>query len=322
MRLIISIALFMAFLAAATLPAASQQSPEVKRVGVMLTSPVSSSVYLAALRDGLRERGWIEGRNVAFEPRYHEGKPERLAELALELARLPLDVIVTAAVPPTRAVKQATQTIPIVAAGATDPAGTGLVTPGGNVAAFDVLPPDAAAQQVALLREVVPALRHVALVWNGSNPASQLNARRVQEAAQVLELDVIPVEVAGPAQLDMSLANLRRQGADAIFLVATPEFLGQGKRIGQLMTATGLPSLCQEADYADVGCLIAYGANIAHMFRQSASYVDRVLKGARPGDLPIGMPKRFELAVDISTATAIGLTIPDPVLGRADRRVE
>jgi putative tryptophan/tyrosine transport system substrate-binding protein len=324
MRLIISIAIFMVLLAAAALPAASQQSPEVKRVGVLLSSPVSSSVYLAALRDGLRERGWIEGRNVAFEPRYNEGKPERLAELALELARLPLDAIVTAGVPPTRAVKQATQTIPIVAAAATDPAATGLVTPGGNVAAFDVLPPDAAAQQVALLRELVPALRRVALVWNGSNPASQLNARRVQKAAQVLALDVIPVEVAGPAQLDMSLANLQRQGAEAIFLVATPEFLAgqEGKRIGQLITATGLPSLCQEADYADRGCLIAYGANLAQVFHQSASYVDRILKGAHPGDLPIGMPTRFELAVNISTATAIGLTIPDPLLGRTDRRVE
>ena len=217
---------------------------------------------------------------------------------------------------------QATQTIPIVSAAATDPAGTGLVTPGGNVAAFDVLPPDAGAQQVALLHEVVPALRRVALVWNGSNPASQLNARRVREAAQVLALDVIPVEVAGPAQLDMSLANLRRQGAEAIFLVATPEFLRQGKRIGQLMTATGLPSLCQEADYADVGCLIAYGANLAHMYRQSASYVDRILKGTRPNDLPIGTPARFELAVNLGTAAAIGFTIPDPVFARADRKVQ
>jgi ABC-type uncharacterized transport system substrate-binding protein len=163
--------------------------PAVSRVRAS-RSDVRSPVLLAPLRDGLAERGWIEGRNVAFEPRFHEGKPERFAEFAMELARLPLDVIVTGAVPPTRAVKQATQTIPIVVAAATDPAGTGLVTPGGNVAAFDVLPPDAAAQQLALLREVVPALRRVVLVWSGSNPASQLNARRVQEAAQVLALEV------------------------------------------------------------------------------------------------------------------------------------
>jgi putative ABC transport system substrate-binding protein len=314
----ISIAFCIVLLSVAALPVASQQSPGLKRVGVMFRSPV----LLAALRDGLAERGWIEGRNVAFEPRFHEGKPERFAEFAMELARLPLDVIVTGAVPPTRAVKQATQTIPIVVAAATDPAGTGLVTPGGNVAAFDVLPPDAAAQQLALLREVVPALRRVVLVWSRSNPASQLNARRVQEAAQVLALEVIPVEVAAPAQLDMHLADLRRLGAQAIFLVTTTEFLGQGKRIGQLMTATGLPSLCQESDYADVGCLIAYGPNVAHMYRQSASYVDRILKGARPGDLPIGTPTRFELAVNVGTATAIGLTIPDAVLARTDRRVE
>jgi len=318
MRLMISIAYCGALLAAVVLPAASQQSPQVKRVGVMVRSP---DIW-HPLRDGLRERGWIEGRNVTFEPRYDEGKPERFAEFALELARLPLDVIVTSAVPRTLAVKQATQTIPIVVAAATDPAGTGLVTPGGNVAAFDVMPPDAVTRQVALLREVVPALRRMALVWNGSNPASQLNAQRVREAAQVLALEVVPVEVAGPAQLDMPLADLRRLDAQAIFLVATPEFLGQGKRIGQLMTATGLPSLCQEADFADVGCLIAYGANLTHMFGQSASYVDQILKGARPGDLPIGTPARFELAVNLATATAIGFTIPDPVLGRTDRRVE
>ena len=318
MSLKISIAFCMVLLSAAALPATSQQSPDIKRVGVMFRSPI----LLAPLRDGLGERGWIEGRNVALEPRYHEGKPERFAELAMELARLPLDVIVTGAVPPTRAVKQATQTIPIVVAAATDPAGTGLVTPGGNVAAFDVLPPDAAAQQLALLREVVPALRRVALVWSGSNPASQLNAQRVQQAAQVLALEVIPVEVAAPAQLDMHLTDLRRLGAQAIFLVTTTEFIGQGKRLGQLMIATGLPSLCQESDYADVGCLISYGPNVAHMYRQSASYVDRILKGARPGDLPIGRPTRFELAVNVGTATAIGLTIPDTVLARTDRRVE
>ncbi len=303
-------------------PAASQLAPHAKRVGLLLSSPTTSGPYLAAVRDGLRELGWIEGRNIAFEPRYHEGKPQRMGEVATELVRLPVDVIVTGGVPPTRAIKQVTQTIPIVVAAATDPAGTGLVTPGGNVAAFDVLPPEAAAKQLAVLRESVPALRRMALVWNGSNPASQLNSRRVREAAQAPALELIPVEVPGPAQLDTALADLRRLGAQAIFLVADPQFFAQRKRIGELTTASGLPTLCQESDYADAGCLMAYGANVVQMFRQSASYVDQILKGGRPADLPIGPPTRFELVINVGTAKAIGLTIPESVLVRADRRIE
>lgn len=303
-------------------PAASQLAPHVKRVGVVLSSPTGGAPYLSALRDGLRELGWVEGRNIALEPRYFEAKPQRIGEVATELVRLPVDVIVTGGVPPTRAIKQVTQTVPIVVAAATDPAGTGLVTPGGNVAAFDVLPPDAAAKQLALLRESLPALRRMALVWNGSNPASHLNSRRVREAAQAHALELVLVEVPGPAQLETPLADLRRLGAQAIFLVADPQFIVQRKRIGELTTASGLPTLCQESDYADGGCLMAYGANVVDMFRQSASYVDRILKGARPADLPIGPPTRFELVINVGTAKAIGLTIPESVLVRADRRIE
>ena len=162
-------------------------------------------------------------------------------------------------------------------ASATDPAGTGLVTPGGNVAAFDALPADAATKQLEVLRELLPALSRVAIVWNGSNPASHLNARRARDAASPA-LEVIPIEVPGPAQLEARLADLRRLGAQAIFLVADPQFFGQRKRTGELTTATGLPTLCQEIDYAEAGCLCAYGASIVDMFRQSASYVDRILK--------------------------------------------
>ena len=297
--------------------AESQQTSPLKRV-VFVRLPAPSASNRAGpleLREGLRERGWIEGKNIVIESRDAEGDVKRLAEIAAEVVRLPVDVLVTAGVPTTLVLKKATQTIPIVVV-ATDPAGTGLVTPGGNVAAFDILPADAAGRQLGVLREVVPGLSRMALVWNGSNPAGQLNARRVREAAQAAGLQVIPLEVQYPGQLDAVLAGLRDKGAQAIFLVSDPLF--DRKRVSGLTTATGLATICQERDWADGGCVVTYGADVDSMFRQSASYVDRILKGTRPADLPIGPPPRFELVINAGSAKAMGLTIPRSVLNRAD----
>ena len=302
--------------------AESQQTSPLKRVGfVWLGRPAPLAADVAKLREGLvreglRERGWIEGKNIVIESRYAEGDMKRLAEIAAEVVRLPVDVLVTSAVPTTLVLKKATQTIPIVVAAATDPAGTGLVTPGGNVAAFDVMPADAAGRQLGVLREVVPGLSRMALVWNGSNPAGQLNARRVREAAQAAGLQVIPIEVQDPGQLDAVLAGLRDTGAQAIFLVSDPLF--DRKRVSGLTTATGLATICQERNWADFGCVVTYGADVSSMFRESASYVDRILKGTRPADLPIGPPPRFELVINAGSAKAMGLTIPRSVLNRAD----
>lgn len=162
----------------------------------------------------------------------------------------------------------------------------------------------------------------MALVWNGSNPACQLNARRVRDAARNAGLDIVAVEVQDPGQLDTALAGLRDKGVQALFLVADPRFTADRKRIGELTTASGRPTVCQERDYADAGCVAAYGANIRSMFRQSASYIDRILKGARPADLPIGPPTRFELAIHAGSANAMRLTIPPSVLGRADAVIQ
>ena len=323
MRPMACIALYTFALLSAGSSVEAQQSAQPKRVGfASIGSPATSGPLVAELREGLREHGWVDGQNIVIEPRYAEGKLERLAEIATELVQLPVDVLVTGGVPPTLVLKKATQTIPIVVAAATDPAGSGLVTPGGNVAAFDVLPADAAAKQLEVLREVVPGLSRVALVWNGSNPASQLNARRASEAAQGAGLHVIPIEVQDPGQLETALAGLRDKGAQAIFVITDPRFFAQRKRIGELTTATGLPTLCQERDFADAGCAVAYGANIRSMFRQAASYVDRILKGTRPADLPIGPPTRFELAIHAGSARAMSLTIPASVLKRADAVIQ
>jgi putative ABC transport system substrate-binding protein len=264
----------------------------------------------------LRKHGWIEGKNLVIESRYAEGNLDRLDEIAAEFVRLPVDVLVTASVPATLALKKATQTIPIIVAAATDPMGTGLVTSGGNVAAFDILPANAASRQLDVLREVVPGLSRIALVWNGSNPAGQVNARRAREAAQSSGIQVLPIEVQGQGQLGAALEGLRDKGAQAIFLVSDPNF--NRKQVGALTTATKLPTICQERDWADGGCVVTYGADSRSMFRQSASYVDRILKGTRPAHLPIGPPPRFELVINAGSAKAMGLIIPPSVLKRAD----
>jgi putative ABC transport system substrate-binding protein len=299
----------------------AQQAAQPKRIGlVWLGFPTTNAPQVAELREGLRERGWIEGKNVVIESRYAEGNLDRLAEIATELVRLPVDVLVTASVPATLVLKKATQTIPILIS-ATDPAGTGLVTPGGNVAAFgDPLPANAASRQIELLREVVPGLSRLALVWNGSNPAGQLNARRAREAAQADGLQVIPIEVQGQDQLGAALAGLRDNGAQAIFLVSDPNF--NRKQVGALTTATGLPTICQERDWADGGCVVTYGADGRTIARQGASYVDRVLKGTRPADLPIGPTPAFELVINAGSAKAMGLIIPRSVLDRANAVVQ
>jgi putative ABC transport system substrate-binding protein len=301
----------------------SQQVVQPKRVGLVLSgSSATGASFAAALRDGLQENGWVEGRNISIETRYAEGKPERLGEIAAEFMRLPVDIIVTGGVPAGLALKKATQTIPIVVAVATDPAGTGVVTPGGNVAAFNLFPADSAARQLEVLREVVPALNRLAMVWNGSNPASLRNAGLVREAAQASGIEIISVDIQDLGRLDGAFADLRGSGAQAIFLVEDVQFFVQRKRIGELATASGLPAICPVRDYAEAGCLMAYGANMVDMFRQSASYVDRILKGTKPADLPIGRSTRFELVINARTARAIGMTIPQSILTRANKIIE
>lgn len=302
---------------------AAQQTGQPKRVGVMLFGSAGpSGPFIAAVRDGLREQGFVEGENVVIEPRYAEGKLERLGAIADELAQLPVDVIVTVGTPNVMAAKKATQSIPIVVPSAGSPAETGLVTPGGNVTGFDVLPADLVAKQIEVLREVVPTLSRLALVWNGSNPAAVLFAKRAQAAAAAAGMQVIPIEVQNPGQLEAPLAGIREKGAQAIFVAADSQFFLQRKRIGELTTATGLPTLCPERAYGDAGCLIAYGANTRQMFRQSASYVAKILKGGRPADLPIGLPARFEIVIHAGSAKAMGLTIPTSLISRADAVVQ
>ena len=299
----------------------AQDRTQLKRVGVIASDRVRNATT-EALRDGLREHGWIEGENIALEIRYYEGRIERIPEIAADLTRLRTDVFVVSGLPATLALKQAVPVTPIVVASVTDPVATGVVSPAGNVAAFNVLPSDSAAAQLAILRDLNPTLRRVALLWNQSNPAAVLNAQRVREAAAVINLQIIPIGVTGPSQVEAALASVRGRGGEAIFVVPDPQFYGARNLIGQVTTATTLPTIAQETDFADFGVLIAYGANVVDMWRQSASYADRILKGARPADLPVGTPARFELVINVRAARSIGLTIPQSLLMRADRLVD
>jgi putative ABC transport system substrate-binding protein len=290
----------------------AQQTARLKRIGLVTLNEMNPT-NVAEFREGLREHDWIDGKNMILEARDSGGNLERFADIAAELVRLPVDVLVSNSVPATLVLKKATQTIPIVAVAATDPAGTGLVTPGGNVAAAGtLLPADAVGRQFDVLRDVVPALRRVGLVWNGSNPAGHLMAQRGRDAAQAAGIAVIPIEVQEPGA---ALVSLRAKGAQAIFLVSDPRF--NRKRVGELLMATGLPHICQELNWAE-SCVVTYGADVTSLWRRSASYVDRIFKGARPADLPIGAAPPFELVINARLAKGMGLTIPPSVLKRAN----
>jgi putative ABC transport system substrate-binding protein len=273
------------------------------------------------LREGLRELGWVEGRNLLLELRYAEGRPERIGELATQLAGLPVDVIVTAGAPPTLAARKAAPAIPIVAAFVADPVGNGLVTPGGTVAALDAIPTDLTARQVQLLREIMPGITRLGLVSNPGNPAAQRIARRVVETAERDGLRVLVAHAEGAAALEGAFAQLRGEGAQAVLLLGDAGYTPPGQ-VGQVVRGSGMPTLCPESAHVQVGCLVSYAANGGAMYKQSASYIDRILKGTPPGDLPVGTPARFELVIHGGAAKAMNLKVPPALLQRANAVIE
>ncbi|HET7731597.1 MAG TPA: ABC transporter substrate-binding protein [Usitatibacter sp.] len=304
------------------LSACAALAPEAppKRVGVLLLGTAESAApFLASLRQGLREQGYVEGRNLVLEPRYAEGKIDRLGPLAEELVRQPVDAIVGAGNPVIMAAKRATSSIPIVVPATAAPVEVGLVASGANVGAFDVAPATLVRQHVALLREIVPGLRKLAVAWNGSNPAAAALAGRVKSAAGAAGVEVLAIAVSTPAALETPLRQARSQGAQAILVVADPQFFQQRRKIAEWTNASGLPALCQEIEYGEAGCLVANGVNARAMFGQAASYVGEVLRGKPIADLPVGVPARFELVVNAGSAKAGGHVIPDSVRARADR---
>jgi len=281
--------------------------------------------WVTAFVQRLRELGWIEGRTVAIEYRWAEGRYEHLAEIAAEFVRLKVDVIVTYATPPVVAAKQATADIPIVSAVMGDPVGTGLVAslarPGGNVTGLSVLTPDLAGKRLELLREVVPGLRRLAFLGNVGNPITALEMGEVQTAARTLGLHLVTLEIRRPEDIVPAFETLKSD-AQALYVAGDPLVLANRVRINTLALVARLPAFYNERAYVEAGGLMSYGVNWPDLFRRTAELVDKILRGAKPGNIPVEQPTKFDLVINLTTAKALGLDVPATLLARADEVIE
>src|SRR2546422_5878287 len=318
-------------LLAAPLAAVTAQPPEkVRRVGYL--NPGSSSDplrqrRLEAFRQGLRELGYVEGQNIAIESRWAEGKYDRYPALAADLVRLKVDVIVAQGGAATQAAQQATRTIPIVMSLVLDPVGIGLVPslarPGGNVTGTSFMGPDLVGKQLQLLKEVVPKVSRVALLRNPANPASAPGLREAEATARALGVRLQALEARNPQEIDSAFAAMTRERAGALVIFPDPIFGNQRRQIAELAAKRRLPAIHGGLpEYAEAGGLMVYGPNELDLNRRAAIYVDKLLKGAKPADLPVEQPTKFELVINLRTAKAIGLTIPPSLLQRADQIID
>jgi len=281
--------------------------------------------WVTAFVQRLRELGWIEGRTVAIEYRWAEGRYENLAEIAAEFVRLKVDVIVTYATPPVVAAKQATADIPIVSAVMGDPVGTGLVAslarPGGNVTGLSVLTPDLAGKRLELLREVVPGLRRLAFLGNVGNPITALEMGEVQTAARMLGLHLVTLEIRRSEDIVPAFETLKSD-AQALYVAGDPLVLANRVRINTLALVARLPAFYNERAYVEAGGLMSYGVNWPDLFRRTAELVDKILRGAKPGNIPVEQPTKFDLVINLKTAKVLGLTVPDKLLVAAGEVIE
>jgi ABC-type uncharacterized transport system substrate-binding protein len=308
------------------LAARAQQPGKLPTIGFLgAATALSWSQYLAAFVQRLRELGWIEGRTVVIEVHWAEGRNERFAEIATEFVRRKVDVIVTSATAGVVAAKQATSVIPIVFAAAGDPVGTGLVAslarPGGNVTGLSIQQTDLAAKRLELLREVVPGLRRLAILANVGGPAVVLDMREVQATARTLGLEVITSEIQRGEDIVPAFEALNGR-ADALYVCIDPLVGTHRIRINTLALAARLPTMHGSREFVEAGGLMSYGANVPDLFRFAADYVDKILRGAKPGDIPVEQPRKFDLIINLTTAKALGLTIPEAFLLRANEVLE
>jgi putative ABC transport system substrate-binding protein len=311
--------------AAWPLAARAQQPGKLPTIGFLGAAPSIESERVAAFVQRLRELAWIDGRNLAIEYRWAEGRNERYAEIAAELVRLKVDVIVTSATPPTLAAKQATAVIPIVFAAVSDPVGTGLVAslarPGGNVTGLANQMSDTVGKKFEFLREVVPGLRRLAIMANVGNPASGLEMREAQATARTLGLEIITSEIRRAEDIAPAFEALRDR-ADALYLSPDPLMNTNRTRISILAVSARLPTMHGGRQYVEAGGLMSYGVNLPNLFRRAADFVDKILRGAKPADIPVEQPTKFELIINLTAAKALGLDLPASVLARADEVIE
>ena len=308
------------------LAARAQQPAKLPTVGLLVSGTTSShGQWVAAFMRRLNELGWMEGRTIAIEYRWAEGRTERAAEIAAEFVRLKVDVIVTSATAVVVVAKQATSIIPIVFAAAGDPVGTGLVAslarPGGNVTGLSLQQTDVAAKRIELLREVVPGLRRLAILGNVGGPAALLDMREVQAAARTIGLEVIASEIQRGEDIAPAFEALNGR-AEALYVATDPLVDTHRIRINTLALAARLPTMLGSREWVEAGGLISYGPNWSDQWRRAADYVDKILRGAKPSDLPVEQPTKFNLVLNLTTAKALGLEIPPTLLARADEVIE
>ncbi|HEU4340054.1 MAG TPA: ABC transporter substrate-binding protein [Candidatus Binatia bacterium] len=308
------------------LPAQAQQPPKVARIGYLSNNdPARESARSEAIRLALRELGYTEGQNIAIEYRYAEGKQDRYPELAAELVRLKVDIIVVAGGSgPIRAAKNATKTIPIVMVGpGLDPVEAGLVEslarPGGNVTGLTLLSTDLGGKRLELLKEAVPKLARVAVLYDPATRSNLVELKVLPIAARALELTVQPWELRASDDFEQVFAALNKPRPHGLSVLQAPRTSANQKRIVRFALKSRLPSVYTRSDWPHEGGLMSYGADLADSYRRVATYVDRILKGAKPADLPVEQPRKFELVINLKTANQIGLTIPPSVLARADK---
>ena len=304
-----------------SLGAQAQPARKIYRIGWLATSHVE--VLWQAFVDGMRERGWIEGKNVTFERLYSEGRNDRLPALAAQLVQSNVDLIVTVGTPPSLAAKDATKTIPIVFFAVGDPVGSGLVSslarPGGNLTGASRIGPETAVKQLELLKEMVPKASRIAMFVNDRFPLHTVLSAKVEPAARSLGVTLIPIQVRAPEDFDAAFATLAREKIDALFILGEPMIGAQRERIAQLAFDHRMPAISPFDLATEAGLLLSYSSSLVDEARSVAPYVDRILKGAKPADLPVERTTRFYLLINMRTATKIGLTVPPSLLSRADR---
>ena len=307
--------------------AEAQQPNKIPRLGYLAAStPSANSTRVDAFRQGLRELGYVEGKNIVIEFRFAEGKLDRVPALAAELVRLKVDVIVTAGPTDTRAAKEATNTIPIVMTQDSDPVGSGFIAslarPGGNITGLSTLSPELSGKQLELLKETVPKLSLIAVLETSTEPGNAQALREVELAAEAFKVKLQYLDVRAATDIDAAFRAASKGRAEALLVLGSPILNAQRRQIIDLAVKSRLPTIYGKPEYVEDGGLIYYGTNYNDLFRRAATYVDKILKGAKPADLPVEQPTKFELVINLKSAKQIGLTIPQSVLYRADKVIK
>ena len=305
----------------------AQQPKKIPRIGYLgIGAPSASPARIEAFRQGLRELGYVEGKNIVIEHRYAEGKIDRLQAIVAELVGLNVDLIVSAGPTVTRAAKQATVTIPIIMAYDDDPVSNGFVAslarPGGNITGLSTLAPGISGKQLELLKEIVPKLSHVAVLWDAAQPGNPQAFAEINLAADGLGVRRQILDIQDPKDIEPAFRAANKGHANAVLLLGSPVLLSQRRRVADLAVKSRLPAIYGRPEFVEDGGLLYYGTSFNELFRRAAAYVDKLLKGAKPGDLPIEQPTKFELVMNLKAAKQIGLTIPPNVLARADRVIK